>query len=162
MGFVIFGWFLSLAALLAAATLWGVDPAPLPPAIRNAKTAYIVNQTEDYKLYDNLYDRLRKWGQWTLTEDRASADLVLVFAARDEFFGMLPGTTTVTSSGNTAAITSVPIPVVTMSRYLIVLDAKTEDKLMSISCERRIGSGYTAGVLVNRLKQRFPKRTSKE
>jgi hypothetical protein len=42
-------------------------------------------------------------------------------------------------------------------RFLIAVEPRTERQLVIISCERRVGSGYTAGVLINRMRKHVEK-----
>lgn len=57
--------------------------APLPDAVVHAKTIYILNETGMQKIADTAYDDLQKWGRFSVTSDRNSADLVIHFVARD-------------------------------------------------------------------------------
>ncbi len=159
----------ALVAAAAAVPLLAVDPAPLPKTIREAKSVFLLNQSSDMKVFDNLYDRMRKWSKWRLVEEAQSADLVLVFTSNTAYLGNLDmGTTSTTTAsatqiGNTVSYSGqtrtqpTSMPLLSMPRHLVIVDPKTKAALLDIECERRIGAGYTAGVLVNRLKKRFPK-----
>jgi hypothetical protein len=121
----------------------------LPKPVLSAKTIFLASDSVDHKVFDHLAPKLNEWGRWRLVERRQDADIVLVFAERQTNVGaMATGTTT----GNVASATAVPLT--SDQRFLIALD-KDGEKYVLVSCERRLGAGYTAGVLVNRLKKRI-------
>lgn len=49
--------------------------APLPPALMNAKTIFIDNQSGDADLLDKCYDELTKWGRFKIVADPKDADV---------------------------------------------------------------------------------------
>jgi hypothetical protein len=156
-------------SLLSSVPVLAVDPAPLPKEIRVAKTVFIINESAENVILDNVYDRFKKWPRWALTEERETADLLVVLSARSYFYGMMNiGTTTnstatATTYGNTTVAhgsstsQNTGVPLLSYPRYLTVVDPKTGNALLTISCELRMSKGYTAKVLMDRLKQRFPK-----
>jgi len=159
----------ALASLVLATFAWAADPPPVPKSVAEARSVFVFDQTGNTAIYDNVYDKLRKWGRWTMAEDPSKADLVAVIAAQNIFVG---STTTVTASGNGSATqignttmyggqaqaqASTMPNLVSMPRYLGLIDPKTGRVLLSVSCEQRLTNSYTAKVLVDRLRKRFPK-----
>lgn len=57
--------------------------APLPDVVLHAKTVYILNETGMQKISDAAYEDLEKWGRFSITPDRKSADLIVHFVSRD-------------------------------------------------------------------------------
>lgn len=159
----------AVVGMMAALSVSAVDPAPLPKELREAKTVYIVNQGAEDSILDHVYDRLSKWSRWSVTTEREKADVIVVLSAQNYFYGMMPigttttGTATATSYGNTTVVQgssttqSMAVPMASYPRYLTLVDPKNGAALLSISCELRIPQSYTAKVLVDRLKKRFPK-----
>lgn len=64
--------------LLSASAVAKTVHAPLPPEAYTAKTIAIVNHVGSQKLTDKAYEELQKWGHFTVVQDPASADVVLV------------------------------------------------------------------------------------
>jgi hypothetical protein len=158
----------TIGLFAAIAALSAVAPPPLPKVVLEARTVFVYDRVGDLKVYDNVYDKLRKWGRWVLVQDAESADLVIVLSGDVITGGMITNSSTTgnanaTVYGNTATVngrsstttTSMPM-VLSLPRYLTIVDRKTRQPLLSVSCEQRIGPGSTAGALVNRLKGRFP------
>jgi hypothetical protein len=132
--------------------------APLHRNLMNAHRVFLIDDCGDTKVYDNLYDKLVKWGRWEIVQDREAADLLLVFSKRQDYYGaMNTGSLSVNPQGTYGTMAGTSIPIMSDQRFLIAVDAKNNEKLLTISCERRIGSGYTARVLVNRMKDRIEK-----
>ena len=52
--------------------------APIPAALRDAKTAYLVNEAGDVGRFDRIARELREWGRFTLVERMTEADIVIV------------------------------------------------------------------------------------
>jgi len=71
-----------LAASLGAPCRARKEHAPLNPKIIAAKTVYIENHGSA-RLKDKAYDELKKWGRWTIVEERAKADLVIVLSSEE-------------------------------------------------------------------------------
>jgi hypothetical protein len=113
---------------------------------RVSKTAYVMSNSTDQKVFDELLKRLRQWGRWTLVDTKADADVLVVFADKVTNYGTL---------GSLASGTGVVLPIYSDQRFLILVDPVTNENVATISCERRLGAGYTAGVLVNRLRDRI-------
>jgi hypothetical protein len=124
--------------------------------IRAARTAYLINQSTDNKVFNELPKRLEKWGKWKLVERPEDADILLVFSASQVFFGSMT-TGSVYGTGTYATGTATSVPLMSLPRYLTAVDRTSNRQLLAVSCERRLGSGYTAGVLVNRMRKEIDK-----
>ena len=68
--------YLSLLYLLAVAAGWAGSRAPLPKALEEAKTAYVLNDSWHSSAGDQCSDELSKWGRFKLVGNRKEADLV--------------------------------------------------------------------------------------
>jgi hypothetical protein len=142
------------AALIDA--MMGVPPSatqsPVPRSRADielrSRRAYVVNNSTDQKVFDGIKQRLTEWKRWDLVEDQITADVIIVFADRFTNYGTMG-----TFTGGTGSL----IPVVSDQRFLVLVDPTTHENILTISCERRLGAGYTAGVLVNRLRDRVLK-----
>jgi hypothetical protein len=119
---------------------------------------------------DVVYDELRKWGHWTLTDDSSKADLIIVLSSQNYYVGMVAygsssAQASATTYGNTTSAQatgtsqSISIPLFRQTRFLTVVDAKSGASLISLSCRRRENNGdsRTGKTLANELKGRFPK-----
>ena len=84
----------ALAFVAAAAHLNA--QAPLPKALVDAKTAYLVNDGAGQGTYDDLADELRKWGRFTLVDDPTGSDVTITLGGLKAFKGW-PMTITRTS-----------------------------------------------------------------
>jgi len=70
------------AALLAAPALTAkknkeVPPAPLPSAIVNAKTLFLVNGGGSSLAYDEFYAQMKQWGKYQIVRSPDGADLII-------------------------------------------------------------------------------------
>jgi hypothetical protein len=162
-----------LACFAMAGTLpsaWAVDPAPLPKEIRTARTVFVLNQGIEPGTMDVVYDEIRKWSHWALTDEHEKADLIVVLSAQSYFYGMAnfgsaSATTTATTYGNTTvahgsgSAQGIAVPVMQETRYLTVVEPRSGLALLTLSCRRREinGNARTGKTLVNRLKERFPR-----
>lgn len=139
-----------LSLLLSLVPTFAAEHAPLPTALLNAKTVYLLNSSGDAAVFDRLYEKLKAWGRWEVVADGEDADLLLVFGAANGVNGAIASA----SSGPGYAYSSVT-PILTMPRLLAVYDMRSKQQLLLVSCERRLSGGYTAGVLVNRMRKRI-------
>lgn len=147
---------LTFTLLCASAAVAG-EKAPLPALAVGAKTVALVNQAGgETGVFDGIYSNLKKWGRWTIVEPSQNPDLLLVFSGQDTVLGGMT-TASVHGSGNYAGGSSTTVPLMSMRRYLLLVDPKTNQQIFMVECERRLGAGYTGGVLVNELKKRMPK-----
>jgi len=154
---------------VSATAGWAVDPAPLPKVVTEAKKVMIIDRTGNTTLYDNVYDKLRKWNHWTLVQEQEEADLLVVLAkdtitAGTVTYGQSTASGQATTYGKStivnaqaSGVSSTSPMVVSMPRYLVLVDNRRSQIALSVSCEQRISSGYTAKVLVDRLRKGFPK-----
>jgi hypothetical protein len=137
-----------------------VESMPPPPSglddIRQAKSVYLVDRGTDTAVFEHLSERLQKWGRWTIVAHPEQADLLLVFASNQAYFGSM-STASVTSSGTYSSGTGMSFPLMSLPRFLIAIDRVSGRQLMAISCERRGSASYTSGVLVNRLRKQVEK-----
>jgi hypothetical protein len=130
-----------------------------PPStdIRNTKTVYLLNRSTDQTVFDHLEAKLKQWGRWTLVDRQEGADLVLVFSEKGSYLGSV-STSSGVASGTYASGTGTSIAIVSDQRFLIAVEPQTERQLAVISCERRLGASYTAGVLINRMRKYIEKQ----
>jgi len=81
--------FFVLAMVCSAALPAQTKPAPVPPALLNAKTVFVSNAGSDSGLfphpftgdesrgYSTFYQKLQNWGRYQLVDDPAKADMVI-------------------------------------------------------------------------------------
>lgn len=100
---------LCLALLLATVVQAKKVHAPLPDALINAKSVYIDNQSRP-KILDRAYAELKKWGRYTVVQNSADADIVLVLRVVDTgssvHSGSANGSSWTDSQGHTYAYAS--------------------------------------------------------
>ncbi len=120
----------SSVSSMNSSILSSIEPAIPPAELLDAKNVFVGYISGHRPVFENLPKKLREWKKWNLVSDEKEADIFLVFYES--------GTTGLGGSQLTLAAVS-----------------KTGRKLLSVNCERRLGSGHTAGVLVNRLKKRL-------
>ncbi|HET9742674.1 MAG TPA: hypothetical protein VFQ00_07995 [Terriglobales bacterium] len=136
-----------------------VTKPPVPVGItdiRQAKTAYLVNQSTDLKLYNDLATKLEKWGQWKLVERPEDADIILVLAESNVALGSM-STASVSGTGNYASGTGFAVPLMSFKRFLIVLDRASHRQLLAVDHQRTMTATYTASALVNRMRKQVEK-----
>lgn len=76
--------------VLAALVLFAVPAfaqAPIPKALTEAKTAYLVNDGAGQGTFDDLATELQKWGRFTLVDDPAGADITITLGGLKAFKG---------------------------------------------------------------------------
>lgn len=61
--------------------------APVPKALREAKTAYLVNDGTSLSFIDRLADELRIWGRFKLVDSAKQADITMTLS-KWRFFGL--------------------------------------------------------------------------
>jgi len=103
-----------------------LESAIVPQTLITAKTAFVGYLSGHHGVFENLPKKLKEWGRFTLVEQESEADVILVLAQGNDFEELL----------------------------LIAYD-RSHRRLTSVSCQRRMGAAYTAGVLANRLKNRI-------
>jgi hypothetical protein len=124
--------------------------------IHEAKSVYLLNQGTDLKVFDNLAEKLRKWGRWTIVTRPEEADVLLVFTENQIYLGGMT-TASVASFGTYASGTGTFVPLMSFPQFLTAVDRASGRQLTAVSCERRLSAGYTAGVLVNRMRKQIEK-----
>lgn len=125
-----------LTVLLFAAGAGAQDHAPLPKAIYEAKTVYLVNDTGWPKIADKAYKELRSWGRFQVVNDKAEADLILRFTGAQQTLGGLARANKLTME---------------------VLDAKTEASLWKITEDGALLVSNNAKDCIKQLRKRMPK-----
>jgi hypothetical protein len=61
--------------------------APVPKALREAKTVYLINDGASESMFDGLAKDLQKWGRWELVDDASRADLTITIGGLKAFKG---------------------------------------------------------------------------
>ncbi len=140
------------------AMVQGTTPPAEKPSglsdIHDAKSVCLINRGADLAVFNHLQERLQKWGRWTVVTRADEADLLLVFASNQMYLGTM-NTASVASSATYASGTGMSLPLMSLPRFLAAVDRISGQELMAVSCERRGGAGYTAGVLVNRMRKQI-------
>jgi hypothetical protein len=113
-----------------------------------SKKAHLISNSTDQKVFDEVRKQLREWNRWELVDAQDEADVLLVVSDKLTNYGPVGS-----FSGGTGTI----VPVYSDQRFLILLDPTTNENILTISCERRLFSSHTAGVLVSRLRDRIVK-----
>jgi hypothetical protein len=113
-----------------------------------SKRAHVINNSTDQKVFDELLRQLQEWKRWEVVDAKGEANVLLVFSDRVTNYGPV---------GVFAGGTGTIVPVISDQRFLILVDPATNENILTISCERRLRASYTAGVLVNRLRDRIVK-----
>jgi len=95
---------------------------PIPEALLNAKTAFVVNRGASVKDFEKLSNLLKEWGRFELVQDQKSADIVITISTQMQDrivqapnVGIGGGTTTIKGLVN----------------YLSILDAREGTELWS-------------------------------
>jgi hypothetical protein len=71
----------AFALLLTSLPLFAAKHAPLPDAVMQAKTVYIVNQSGRQDIADSAYAEFSKWGRFSVAKTKESADIVAIFTS---------------------------------------------------------------------------------
>jgi hypothetical protein len=61
--------------------------APVPKALREAKTVYLINEGASESMFDGLAKDLQKWGRWELVDEASRADLTITIGGLKAFKG---------------------------------------------------------------------------
>jgi hypothetical protein len=132
------------------------DRAPLPEEIGKGKTVYILNDEPEPKVLDAAYVFLKKWGKYKIVQSRDSADLVLMFTAKQEYwYSTGIGSAGVNQSG-TYGIGSATSTSVNINRhFLIVTDRISGETLWA---DQQPAYVKTAGGCVKALLKRLQER----
>ena len=116
--------FVSLPTAIAQQQLY----APLPDKITSAKAVFLVNDSGEAKLGDEVYRELRHWHHWEVVTDKQKADLVLVVNQQDSVAGYI-SSASATAVGQSASATGIAVPVKAQRWYLHVIDNSTGQRL---------------------------------
>jgi hypothetical protein len=66
-----------ITALVFCGTASLYAQAPIPKALMEAKTAYLVNGGTSQGMMDNVAKELTKWGRFTLVDNGAASDITI-------------------------------------------------------------------------------------
>src|ERR1017187_10501208 len=78
---------LTLTAVLLLVSTTLLAQAPIPRALKDAKTVYLINDGAKKDLFNDLAIELQKWGRWTLVDDVADSDLTLTIGGLKMYRG---------------------------------------------------------------------------
>jgi len=119
---------------------------PIPEALLNAKTAFVVNRGASVKDFEKLSNLLKEWGRFELVQDQKSADIVITISTQMQDrivqapnVGIGGGTTTIKGLVN----------------YLSILDARDGTELWSAETS---GDSKDPRQLVSNLKNKMKKK----
>jgi hypothetical protein len=121
---------------IGSSILAGLEPAIPPDELLKAKTVYVGYISGNRSVFENLPKRLNDWKRWKIVAEEKDADVLLVYY----------------QSGYDA---------LTGDELTLAAVSKSGRKLLSVNCARRLSAGYTAGVLINRMKDRILKAEPK-
>jgi hypothetical protein len=92
-----------IAFMLLAATGVSLAQAPIPRALTEAKTAYLVNPGARQGTFNDLADALKDWGRFTLVDDAAASDIMITIGVLMPFKGW---PMTITKTGDSTQLWS--------------------------------------------------------
>ena len=149
------GFFLLIAIFSVAASAAAKDRQPLPPALKNGKTVYLLSIYDDPSVWRSLQGRMKKWHRWEIVPKPSQADLVLVFTINPPWLAQI--STQIRRYRTTGQWEDIPKPPPPVKPYeipisLAFLDLATGEELLRVSCDRRGSADFTAQLLFNRLK----------
>jgi hypothetical protein len=132
----------SLCLTIAACPGWGskkkiVPEAPLPDAIRNAKTAFITNGGGNGSplAFDEFYSDMKQWGRFQAAPSPDQADVIIQLRYVIEDKGQHVGTAYNSYTGQTSVYTR---DVTDPQLVLSIFDARTNALLWSTTDHRRL------------------------
>ncbi len=136
--------------------------------IREAKTVYLVNRSNDPKAFGQLSEELQRWGRWKIVQNPDSADLLLVLAQSETYAGTIStGSASVTAVGTATRVggtttgtasaygtgTVMSAPVYDQKLFLIAVDRASDRPLIAVSTERVHVFRKPASWLVSRMRK---------
>jgi hypothetical protein len=145
--------------LLAIVSIWASlatakDRPPLPPALKNGKTVYLVHMLNDPDVFNRIRSKMKGWRRFQVTTDANTADLILVFTWHSKTLTDFSKNLRVFLK--TGKITKPDVPgwekAYEYPEYLAFFDKATADELLRVSCDRRGNARYTGDLLFGRLK----------
>ena len=119
---------------------------PIPEALSNAKTAFVVNRGASVKDFEKLCNLLKEWGRFELLQDQKSADIVITISTRLE--DRVVQSPNVGISGGATSIRG-------LVNYLTILDARDLTQLWS---DQTSGDSKDPRQLVSSLKNKMKKK----
>lgn len=149
------GFFLLIALFSFAASETAKERQPLPPALKNGKTVYLLSIYDDPSVWRSLQGRMKKWHRWEIVPKPSQADLLLVFTCNPPWLAQISSQIRrFRTTGQFEDLPKPPVPVSPYSIpvYLAFLDFATGEELLRVSCDRRGSAEFTAQLLFNRLK----------
>ncbi len=125
-------------------------------SIRDAKTIYLVNQSTDVKVFDQLREKLKEWGRWKIVDREDDADLLLVLSLSSAYVGSVStGTASGTATYSSGIGTSVAL--INGYFYLIAVDRVSHRQLTAASTIRHTISSQSVSGLMNQIKKQTEK-----
>jgi hypothetical protein len=141
-------WTAPLVVILTGLALPDEKYAPLPKAITEAKSVYILNRTGAPEPADQAYRELRSWGRFKVVDEMSAADLVFVLTSE---------------RAEDAGVVAIPIgsilaavPVRTRFTTLRIFASQAEYATAIWVVTRSSGNGG-AKACIKELRKRFPK-----
>ena len=122
-------------------------------SIRDAKTVYLMNQSTDVKVFDQLRAKLKEWGRWKILDHEDDADLLLVLSRTSTYVGSM-NTASASGSSTYASGFGMSIPLMNEYFYLIAVDRVSQHQLTSASTIRHTISSQSVSALINQIKSR--------
>jgi hypothetical protein len=137
-------------------------PAPVankPPgltSIRDARTVYLVNQTTDVKVFDQLRGKLKEWGRWKIVDREDDADLLLVLSMTSAYAGSI-STASASGTATYASGYGMSVPLMYGYFYLIAVDRVSQRQLTAASTIRHTISSQSVSALMNQINKQTEK-----
>lgn len=119
---------------------------PIPEALLNAKTAFVVNRGASVKDFEKLCNLLKEWGRFELVQDPKSADIFIEIYTRMQ--DRIVQSPNVGIGGGTTSIRG-------QVNYLSILDAREGTELWS---DETSGDSKDPRQLVSNLKNKMKKK----
>ncbi len=117
---------------------------PIPEALFNAKTAYIVNGGAEAKDIDKLRKSLTEWGRFEIVQDQKAADIAITLSTQIE-------NQTVQMPSVYSSVSSQQVPV----NHLSIMDAHDGTQLWT---DKTTGTSKDPNQLVIKLKNKLKKK----
>lgn len=140
---------LGIAACLAVVEMQG-QPAPLPPAVMNAHSVFVENETGFMELQYTAVLELSKWGHFQQADSRDKADVVLVLSSGTHVHAIPDGQYPRTTGLNAFSEEAVPKGYTKIS----LVDPKSGATLWS-GLHKTEGAKVKSGHLLDELRQAY-------
>lgn len=129
---------------------------PLPPALMQAKSIYIDNQTPDCpECSDQAYNELKKWGRFQVVSDPKDADLIFVLKSTSSERPVSVVSNTNPSGSNSSQTNSSVISVEDYTVFLTVVNAHINQQLYSNGAYWRFKWSKPTATLIKELRKRI-------